>query len=184
MNDNERESLVGAGVIWSFWEGQPPDLVLRCFESIRVNNTTRPFIIVSKATLPKFLDKTDFPLFHGRHGNLEDFTKVQYLADWVRLSLLEKYGGIWLDASVICTSSVDSWIVEEDAIVYDSDEENLEKAAIETSNSDNKKVIHVCQNGTLGLVSTELGSAPNTHYANVLQRGSIKKTDVPNACEL
>lgn len=122
------DAWVGAGVIWSFWEGQPPDLVLRCFESIRIHNTSRPFIVLSKATLPKFLDaNTDYPLFHGRRGTPDDFSKVQYLADWVRLTLLDKYGGIWLDASVICTSAVDNWIVEHDEIIYDSDEEEEER---------------------------------------------------------
>jgi mannosyltransferase OCH1-like enzyme len=122
------DAWVGAGVIWSFWEGQPPDLVLRCFESIRIHNTSRPFLVLSKATLPKFLDaNTDYPLFHGRRGTPDDFSKVQYLADWVRLTLLDKYGGIWLDASVICTSAVDNWIVEHDEIIYDSDEEEEER---------------------------------------------------------
>ena len=136
-------SLVGAGIIWSFWEGQPPDVVLRCFESIRIHNTERPFIVVSRATLPKFLDTSDFPLSHGKQGTPDSFSKVQYLADWVRLTLLEKYGGIWLDASVICTSSVDRWIVEEDAIVYDSDEEEKQEETAPDSGS-KKNVINVC----------------------------------------
>jgi hypothetical protein len=111
--NNDR--LVGAGVIWSFWEGQPPDLVLRCFESIRIHNPSRSFIVLSRSTLSKFLDPSiDFPLFHGNRGTPDDFSKVQYLADWVRLKLLEKYGGVWLDASIICTSSVDDWITATD----------------------------------------------------------------------
>lgn len=41
---------------------------------------------------------------------------VQYLADWVRITLLYKYGGVWFDASVICTSKVEKWMAnaEED----------------------------------------------------------------------
>ena len=107
------DDLVGAGVIWSFWEGRPLDLVLRCFESIRIHNPSRPFIVTNRATLSKFLDPSaDFPLFHGRRGTPDDFSKVQYLADWVRLKLLEKYGGVWIEASIICTSSVDNWITD------------------------------------------------------------------------
>lgn len=136
-NRKSTDHLLGAGVIWSFWEGQPPDVVLRCFESIRVHNSARSFIVLSQATLPKFLDEAvDYPLFHGRRGTPADFSKVQYLADWVRLTLLEKYGGIWLDASVICTSAVDNWIVERDEIVYDSDEEHEEPKI-------NKKMINM-----------------------------------------
>ena len=105
--------LVGAGVIWSFWEGLTPDLVLRCFELIRIHNPSQHFIVINRATLPKFLDPSaDFPLFHGRRGTPDNFSKLQYLADWVRLKLLEKYCGNWLDASIICTSSVDNWITD------------------------------------------------------------------------
>ena len=112
-NNDNMNHLIGAGVIWSFWEGSPPDLVLRCFESIRTNNPSRSLFVLSLDTLPKFLGEDDYPMFHGRRGTPADFSKVQYLADWVRLTLLEKYGGVWLDASVICTSAVDDWISQE-----------------------------------------------------------------------
>lgn len=128
------DDLVGAGIIWSFWEGQTPDLVLRCFESIRIHNPTRPFIILNRATLPKFVDLTvDFPLFRGKRGTPDDFFSVQIFADWVRLKLLDKYGGVWLDASIICTSPVDNWIANGDhnnataaALLYDDDEDEMQ----------------------------------------------------------
>ena len=127
------DDLVGAGIIWSFWEGQTPDLVLRCFESIRIHNPTRPFIVLNRATLPKFVDLTvEFPLFRGKRGTPDDFFSVQIFADWVRLKLLDKYGGVWLDASIICTSPVDNWIANGDhntaaaALLYDDDEDEMQ----------------------------------------------------------
>lgn len=132
--DASDDDLVGAGIIWSFWEGQTPDLVLRCFESIRIHNPTRPFIVLNRATLPKFVDLTvDFPLFRGKRGTPDDFSSVQIFADWVRLKLLDKYGGVWLDASIICTSPVDNWIANGDhntaaaaALLYDDDEDEMQ----------------------------------------------------------
>jgi hypothetical protein len=68
--------------------------------------------VVSKATLDLFLEPEDYPLFHGVHGTPDDFSCAQHLSDWVRLILLEKYGGVWLDASAICTNTVyvESWV--------------------------------------------------------------------------
>ena len=95
--------------IWTFWNGNPPELVLRCIESMRQQNPHRQLIVLSKDTLPLFLSSEDYPRFHGRQGGPDDFSCAQYLSDWVRLTLLEKYGGVWLDASVICTNPVETW---------------------------------------------------------------------------
>ena len=103
------DRAIPTGTIWTFWDGNPPELVLRCIESMRLQNPERPLIVVSKATLPLFLSSEDYPMFHGCRGGPDDFSCAQYLADWVRLMLLEKYGGIWFDASIICTNAVESW---------------------------------------------------------------------------
>jgi mannosyltransferase OCH1-like enzyme len=111
-NSNTRNinRSIGTDTIWTFWDTTPPEFILRCIETIRQNNTHRNVIVVSKATLHHFLSSDDYPMFHGRRGCCEDFPCPQYLADWVRLVLLEKYGGVWFDASVICTNSVDAWV--------------------------------------------------------------------------
>ena len=104
-------SFTKAGVIWTFWDGNPPPLVLRCIESMRAQNPNRPVVVVSKSTLPIFLDdEDDYPTFDGRPGTPDDFSSPQYLSDWVRLTLLAKYGGVWFDASVICTNPVETWM--------------------------------------------------------------------------
>eukprot|EP00977_Amphora_coffeiformis_P001262 scaffold261_cov170-Amphora_coffeaeformis.AAC.10 len=113
QQQQKRQKYVNAGTIWAFWEGDPPDLILRCIETVRSNNKSRPIVIVSKATLPLFLDESDYLTFDGQPGGPDSFSAVQYLADWVRIVLLEKYGGIWFDASVICTSTVESWISDD-----------------------------------------------------------------------
>ena len=96
--------------IWTFWEGPLDEVVLRCLESIRMQNPNRPVVVLNNATLYQYLDESDFPSFNGRPGRPEDFEKVQYLADWIRITLLYKYGGIWFDASCIATNSVESWM--------------------------------------------------------------------------
>lgn len=104
-NSSFQQQFYGAGTIWSFWDGNPPDLVLRCIDSMRQMNPLRPVVVLNTASLDLFLDPEDFPEFEGRAGRPEDFSSPQYLADWVRITLLEKYGGVWFDASVICTET-------------------------------------------------------------------------------
>lgn len=122
LNDlhTKRQKYIDKGTIWAFWEGEPPELVLRCIETVRMNNKSRPVVVLSTETTSLFLDECDFPTYNGRPGLVDDFSCIQYYADWVRVTLLEKYGGVWFDASVICTSPVESWIAPPD----DDDDDN------------------------------------------------------------
>ena len=114
-----RMKYINSGTIWMFWEGTLSELISKCIETIRANNIHRRVVVLSKETLPLFLDPEDYPTFYDeensgklRQGTVDDFSSIQYLADWVRITLLEKYGGVWLDASVICTSAVEMWMAK------------------------------------------------------------------------
>ena len=114
-----RMKYINSGTIWVFWEGEPSELISKCIETIRANNIHRRVVVLSKETLPLFLDPEDYPTFYDeensgklRQGTVDDFSSIQYLADWVRIVLLENYGGVWFDASVICTSAVEMWMAK------------------------------------------------------------------------
>ncbi len=53
--------------------------------------------VLSNNNLLDFINKSDFP---------SNFIKLtyQHQSDWIRLYLLEKYGGVWIDASIIINS--------------------------------------------------------------------------------
>lgn len=105
-------SQPGPDTIWSFWDGELPDLVHRCLESIKFCNPDKSVVVLNMDTMLDFLNEDDFPLVQGERVGPNDFQSIQYLADWVRLTLLEKYGGVWFDASVICTAPVDEWVCQ------------------------------------------------------------------------
>ena len=119
LRAGNRMKYINSGTIWMFWEGRPSELILKCIETIRANNIHRRVVVLSKETLSLFLDPEDYPTFYDeentdklRQGTADDFSSNQYLADWVRITLLEKYGGVWLDASVICTGAVEMWMAK------------------------------------------------------------------------
>ena len=95
--------------IWAFWDGDElPPVVQLCIQSWKVKNPSYSVIILSKKTLKEYLPEVDFAKM--KHIN----SSVTKFSDMVRLCILEKYGGIWCDASIICIEPFDSWLVRLD----------------------------------------------------------------------
>lgn len=90
-------------VIWTFWDGEPPELVKKCIESWKKYNPEYEVILLNKDNVKKYLTETD--LSKAKHVN----DIVQRYSDYVRVHILAKHGGIWLDSSVICQKPLD-WI--------------------------------------------------------------------------
>jgi hypothetical protein len=89
--------------IWTFWAtGTPSDMVLRCMATMKIYNPDHEFNIVTHANMAQFIEKESWPKKFNE-------ISVQGQSDWVRLALLAKYGGFWVDASIIVTESFD-WI--------------------------------------------------------------------------
>jgi len=81
--------------IWIFWDKEElPPLINKIKEyNNRKLNDWKIYYLNSK-TIKQFIPEEDIP---KELPNL----KVQHQSDWIRLYLLSKYGGVWMDASVI-----------------------------------------------------------------------------------
>jgi hypothetical protein len=92
--------------IWCLWlQGwaHAPDLVKACAASWRRHNPDWNLRLLSGETLAAYLD----PLpRHPTAGNLP----VEALSDVVRIELLHRFGGIWIDSTVYCLRPLDGWI--------------------------------------------------------------------------
>jgi hypothetical protein len=86
--------------IWTYWKGDIPYFVHRCIDSWRKNNPTYKIIVLRKQTLSDYID---VDLDKLRHAN----DSQARFADFVRLHVLARHGGMWMDASVICNGSID-----------------------------------------------------------------------------
>lgn len=95
---------VSDGKIWVCWlQGldKAPLIVQKCFASIKKNVHNREIVLLTEVnyreyvTFPDFIQKKiDLGIISGAH-----------MTDLLRLELLEKYGGTWIDATVLCTGS-------------------------------------------------------------------------------
>ena len=90
-------------VIWTFWDGEPPPLVKKCIETWKKHNPDYKIIVLNKENVKNYLSEPD--LSKVKHVN----DIVQRYSDYVRVHVLAKHGGIWLDSSVICQKPLD-WI--------------------------------------------------------------------------
>lgn len=93
-------------IIWSCWwqgEDQAPDIVKSCWRSWKkyVPDSYK-VIIITKDNYNDYVDPPEFMLEKVADGK----SKLQYLTDMMRMVLLYRYGGIWMDATVYLTDDL------------------------------------------------------------------------------
>ena len=91
-------------VIWFCWlQGveKAPKLVKACYNSIKTNIPEKEIRIV---TYNNFSEWVDIPNYIIRKFEKRQIPSALF-SDLLRLELLIKYGGTWMDASVLCTGN-------------------------------------------------------------------------------
>ena len=89
--------------VWICWfQGMEnaPALVQKCFESAKKNLTDREIILITSENMNQYVQFPDYIIEKWKAGVITH----THLTDLLRLELLIKYGGMWLDATVFCSS--------------------------------------------------------------------------------
>lgn len=86
-------------VVWLYWEGaMVPYIVQKCVNRIKMLNPSFQVFFLTPETLANYL-----PDFKVDAENIPLANKT----DLIRLELLYKYGGIWMDATIILNENLD-----------------------------------------------------------------------------
>lgn len=105
-------------VIWVCWmQGmeQAPALVKRCYESLLENLGDRKIVVITENNYRDYVSFPEHILEKYKKGVI---TKTHF-SDLLRLELLIRYGGTWIDATVLCTGSgVPEYILNSELFVY------------------------------------------------------------------
>lgn len=82
--------------IFCYWDAEElPPLINECIKKIKKEMGSKwNIILLNKNTVYKLISKNNFP---NNYGKLQ----VQHKTDWIRLYLLKKYGGLWMDISIV-----------------------------------------------------------------------------------
>ena len=91
--------------IWTMWyqgiEAAPP-IVRSCIQSIIENRVKHPVIIITKYNIDKYI-KLPYYIMEKFNKNIITLT---HFSDIVRIALLFKYGGYWIDPTYLITTPI------------------------------------------------------------------------------
>ncbi len=91
--------------IWVCWwtgEETAPPLVKQCIKSIKANAKTRPVVFIHKDNWSEYIDIPDYILKKVEANKI----CLANFSDYLRVSLVGKYGGLWIDATVFCSQAI------------------------------------------------------------------------------
>lgn len=102
--EDEGRKVDNAPIWICWWDGEKntPMLVKQCIKSVEKNAGKHPVYLLSKENYSDYIDVPDYILhkLEGKRMGLAHFT------DYLRVSLLKQYGGLWLDATIFCSKEI------------------------------------------------------------------------------
>ncbi len=93
-------------IIWWCWlqgEENAPELCKSCLASLKKQMPNKEIKIITAKNLYDYVDFPDFIKEKYKKGIISN----THFSDLIRLELLTKYGGTWIDATVYCTAYPD-----------------------------------------------------------------------------
>jgi hypothetical protein len=107
-------------IIWTYWNTCDPSIdskrcnksdalngipifIQKCMKNWKNFNPEYTIILITPDNLSEYINPADLP------GNFYQLI-TQKQADWIRLYVIMKYGGTWLDSSIILTSPLRKWM--------------------------------------------------------------------------
>ena len=101
----EREKKkFNSGQVWFCWlQGleNAPVIVKRCYESLTKNLGNKSITILDKDNMFDYISLPNYIVEKWKKGIIGQ----AHFSDLVRLELLKKYGGYWIDTTVFCTDA-------------------------------------------------------------------------------
>ncbi|WP_049945681.1 capsular polysaccharide synthesis protein [Butyrivibrio sp. LC3010] len=98
----EKEKKQNNNTVWVMWlQGisDAPDIVKKCIESQKRAMPQKQFIIIDENNIDNYISLPNYIIQKRKAGVI---TNAMF-SDLVRLELLNKYGGYWIDATVFMT---------------------------------------------------------------------------------
>jgi hypothetical protein len=97
-------------IIWSYWDNPEtvPKTVKLCMESWKKQNPNYEIRMLNKVNFSEYVKIEDEILNNPNYNDIP-----AHFSDLVRIHALEKYGGVWVDSSMLMSKPLDSWLFEE-----------------------------------------------------------------------
>ena len=122
-NSNEKYPAICTDInpkklpIWVLWlqgENEAPPLVKQCIKNIKKYNSGREVRVLTNDNIFQYIGLPDFIIDKKRKGIISN----THFSDIIRVCLLEKYGGTWIDATVLLTGEIPEVILMQDFFAF------------------------------------------------------------------
>ncbi len=104
--------------VWVCWlQGmdKAPLIVKKCYESLQKNMPGRDIILITADNIFDYVQFPNYIIDKWRTGQIAN----THLTDLLRLELLIRYGGMWVDATVFCSdSNIPDYYFNSDLFMY------------------------------------------------------------------
>lgn len=103
--------------IWICWfQGieNAPAVVKRCYQSVINNNPNSDVILLTADNIDKYVQFPEYITAKWKQGIITN----THMTDLLRLELLIRYGGMWLDATVLCTGQAPNYFFNSDLFFF------------------------------------------------------------------
>lgn len=103
--------------VWTLWlggENEAPQIIKNCFKSMRKYLGNRRLIVLDEQSISKYIGIPDYILEKYKKGII---TPTSF-SDIVRYCLLYKYGGLWLDSTILLTGPFPDKILEQPFFMF------------------------------------------------------------------
>lgn len=104
--------------VWICWfQGieNAPDIVKKCVDSIKSNIKDRKIVVI---TYENYKQYVSFPYEIQKKIDCGKI-KGAHMSDLLRLELLQRYGGTWIDATVFCSSdNIPKYMLDSDLFLF------------------------------------------------------------------
>lgn len=91
--------------IWVCWwqgEEQMPEVVKLCYKSLQKHANGHPIHLITKSNYKKYVEMPQWVLDKFE----ADIISITHFSDLLRLTLLSRYGGLWMDATLYLTGDL------------------------------------------------------------------------------
>ncbi len=112
--------------VWICWlQGinQAPEIVQTCFASVKKWMPDKKIHVIDKSNIFSYVQLPKYVIEKWEKGLISN----TLLSDFIRLSILVEYGGIWIDATVLLTGPIPEYIDQSDFFIYQSNIYDLTK---------------------------------------------------------
>jgi len=115
-------------MIWQYWgqgldQQELPEIVRICFDSVDKYKGDYQVIRLNDETISEYIDLPDF-VWEKRENPAFNRT---FFSDLLRLALLNVYGGVWLDATVLLTGPLPESFKKLDYFMYQRSDDEVHK---------------------------------------------------------